>query len=107
MNKRYCGRRQYQTAIWAARERANRTIHRANVAKVNWCQLNSGRCSRGLDRAEQADSGGICRIPNDRRARHVGRDLLEQIQPFTAKAVFERSKTGGVAAWPREAINKA
>ena len=31
-------------------------------------------------------------IPKDRHARHVGRDLLEQFQPFAADAVFEAEK---------------
>ena len=30
-------------------------------------------------------------IPKDRRSRHARRDLLEQLQPFPAHAVFEQS----------------
>ena len=58
-------------------------------------------------RAELAAPGGYGRIPKDRRSRHAGRDLFEQLQPFPADAVFEIRETGGVAARPRQAIDKA
>ena len=41
-----------------------------------------------------------------RRARHAGRDLLEQLQPFRAQAVFELGEAGDVAAWPRDALDE-
>ena len=50
---------------------------------------------------------GVGGIPKDRHARHARRDLLEQLQPFSAQAVFELHKTGGVAARPRQAIDEA
>ena len=40
-------------------------------------------------------------------ARVTRRDLLEQLQPFAADAVFEHSKAGGVAARPRQAVDEA
>jgi len=43
----------------------------------------------------------------DRRSRHARRDLLEQFQPFSAQAVFENHEAGGVAARPRQTIDKA
>ena len=46
-------------------------------------------------------------IPKHRRARHVRRDLLEQLQPFPADAVFERHESSGVAARPRQALDEA
>ena len=46
-------------------------------------------------------------IPKDRRSRHARRDLLEQLQPFPADAVFEIHETGGVAARPRQAVDEA
>jgi hypothetical protein len=39
-------------------------------------------------------------FPNDRRSFHAGRDLLEQLQVFRARAVFEQGKSGHVAARP-------
>ena len=47
------------------------------------------------------------RIAKDRHARHARRDLLEQLQPFPAHAVFERGEAGGVAARPRQALDEA
>jgi hypothetical protein len=34
-------------------------------------------------------------------------ELLEQLQPFPAQAVFEQEETGGVAARLRQAIDEA
>jgi hypothetical protein len=53
------------------------------------------------------DPGGYGGIPKDRRSRHARRDLLEQIQPFPAQAIFILDKAGGVAARPRQAIDEA
>jgi hypothetical protein len=46
-------------------------------------------------------------IAQNRRARHAGRDLFEQLQPFRADAVFELGKTGGVASRLRQARDEA
>src|SRR5262249_22731961 len=40
-------------------------------------------------------------------SRHVGCDLFEQLQPFTADAIFVNRKTGGVAPRPRQAFDEA
>src|SRR5262249_12193030 len=50
---------------------------------------------------------GVGQLPNDRHSLHVGRDLLEQFQPFPADAVFEIHESRDVAAWSREAIDEA
>ena len=60
-----------------------------------------------MDGGELPDPGGYGGIPKDRHARHVRRDLLEQLQPFPAKAEFEIHEPGGVAARPRQAIDEA
>ena len=49
----------------------------------------------------------VCWISKDRHSCHVGRDLLEQLQPFSADAVFEKREPGGIAARPRQAVDKA
>ena len=36
-----------------------------------------------------------------------GRDLLKQLQPFPAQAVFEIHEAGGVAARPRQTVDEA
>jgi len=46
-------------------------------------------------------------VVGSRNPRHAGRDLLEQFQPFRADAVFEQDEPGGIAAWPRQAIDEA
>ena len=46
-------------------------------------------------------------IPKDRHPRHARRDLLEQLQPFAADAVFELREPGDVAARPRQARDEA
>jgi hypothetical protein len=65
------------------------------------------RRRHGLDGGELADLGGIGGIPNDRRPRQVRRNLLEQLQPFPADAVFVLHETGGVAARPRQTRHEA
>jgi hypothetical protein len=39
--------------------------------------------------------------------RHAWRNLLKQLQPFRAHAVFPRRKTGAVAAGPRQTLDEA
>jgi hypothetical protein len=46
-------------------------------------------------------------FPNDCRSRHARSNLLEQLQPFSAQAVFERKKAGGVATRARQAVDEA
>ena len=55
----------------------------------------------GLNHGELADPRASRGIPNDRRPRHVGRDLLEQLHPFSSEAVFE------FAAGPSQAFDEA
>ena len=48
------------------------------------------RRRHGLDGAELADCrSAMRRIPKDGHSRHARRDLLEQLQPFPAQAVFD------------------
>jgi hypothetical protein len=60
-----------------------------------------------LDGAEHANLCGDSGIANDRRSRHGRRDLLEKLQPFSGDAIFELSKTGGVAARLGQAADQA
>ena len=46
-------------------------------------------------------------IPKDCRARHAGRDLLEQFEPFRAEAIFVLGKSGGIPARSRQALDEA
>ena len=107
MNDRQSAPRHDQAAIRGAREGRDGALDLAGVAHVDRAQLHPERRRHGLDGAELADPGGYGGIPKDRRSRHARRDLLEQLQPFPAHAVFERDKTGGVAARPRQAVDEA
>ena len=53
------------------------------------------------------DPGGYRGIPKDRRPRHAGRDLFEQLQPFAAEAVFEQAESGDVAARTRQVLDES
>ena len=57
--------------------------------------------------ANMARSKGLAGIAKDRHARHARRNLLEQLQPFSGHAEFVRHEAGGVAARPRQAVDKA
>jgi hypothetical protein len=56
--------------------------------------------------AKLAGCAALGGIPKNRRARHGRRDLLEQLQPFGAEAVFDGHESGDVAAGPRQAVDK-
>jgi hypothetical protein len=60
----------------------------------------------GLDGAELTGPGRIAGIPQDCHPGDVRCDLLEQLQPFRAEAVFEEREASDVAARPRQARNE-
>ena len=59
-----------------------------------------------LNGSPLADPDGFDRIPQDCHPRHAGRDFFEQLQPFSAQAVLEKGKSGGIAARSRQARDK-
>src|SRR5262249_16687489 len=77
------------------------------IAHIDRAHLHAKRRRRGLDYAELARSGRDGRFSKDRRSRHTGCNLFEQLQPFRSDAVFEYEKTGGIAAPPPQAIDVA
>jgi hypothetical protein len=90
-----------------ARECNDRALDLAGVAHIDRAQLHPERRRHRLERAQLPAPGGYRGIPKDGRSRHAWRNLLEQFQPFPAHAVFEQSKTGGIAARPRQALDEA
>src|SRR5262249_37592441 len=96
-----------EAAIREPRERGNGTLDLAGIAHVDRAYLHSERWRRGLDRAELASPGRYGGISQERHSLYAGRDLLEQLQPFAAEAVFIQHKTGSVAARPGEGFDKA
>ncbi|HEY5130994.1 MAG TPA: hypothetical protein VIJ35_27510 [Bradyrhizobium sp.] len=107
MKRRGRARRHDQAAIRGAREGRDGALDLAGVAHIDRVHLHPQRRRRGLDCAELAGTGGLGGIPKDRRLRHARHDLLEQLQPFPADAVFESHETRGVAARPRQAADEA
>src|SRR5215468_1143810 len=45
-------------------------------------------------------------VPKDRCSLHAGRDLFEQLEPFSAEAVLEWGKSTGVAARTCQALDE-
>jgi hypothetical protein len=60
-----------------------------------------------LDDAKLGGTGRIGSIPKNSRSRHAGGDLLEQLQPFAAHAVFPSHEASGVAARPCQGVDEA
>ena len=61
----------------------------------------------GLHRAELASKPGRHnKILKETHAFHAGRDLLEQLEPFPADAVFVSGEPGGVAARLRQTLDE-
>jgi hypothetical protein len=73
-------------------------ISYAGIAHVDRGQLHAQCRGHNLHRAELSDPGGDGGIAKHRCPRHAGRDLLEQLQPFPAYAVFVNGEPGRVAA---------
>src|SRR6266545_7579733 len=88
MNVRQPARRHDQAAIRDRRECRERALDLAGVAHIDRAQLHPERWRRGLDYGELTDPFGYGGIAKDRGARHAGRDLFKQLQPFRADAVL-------------------
>src|SRR6516164_4064623 len=84
----------------------NGALDLAGVARADRAHVYAERRCRGLNYGKLADLGDGS-IAQHRHPFYAGRDLLKQFQPFCADAVFERRKSSDVAAWAREAVNKA
>ena len=106
MSTRQRARRHDQPAIQRAREGRDGALD-SPASRTLTGLTSTPRRRHSLDNAELAGPGGYGGIPKDRRARHARRDLLEQLQPFPAHAVFEQEETGDIAARPRQAIDEA
>src|SRR5262249_14650443 len=91
----------------AARKSRDAKLGTGEVAHIDREDLNAERGRHGLNDGVLPDRCGLRGVPNNRRTRCAWHDLLEQLQPFAGQAVFELYKTGGVASWPRQAVDKA
>src|SRR5215510_12348149 len=107
MHGRQRASRHDQAAIRGARERGHGALDFSSIAYAEGAQFHPQRRRHGLDGTPRAEPGGYGGIANDRRSRHVGRDLFEQLQPFTAHSVFLICEPGRVAAGTCQAFNEA
>ena len=107
MMRRQRARRHDQAAIRGARECRDGALDFAGIAHVDRTQIHPQRWRHGLDGSELPDPGGDGRIPKHGRPRHSGRDLLQQLQPFPAHAVFENREPSRVATRPCQAVDEA
>src|SRR5262245_47347098 len=101
MSHRQRACRHDHAAMARARKVGDIALDLAGVAYVDRVQLHAERWRHRLNDSELADPGGYGGIPKHHRPRDGWRDLLEQLQPFRAQAVFELHESGGVAARPR------
>ena len=93
--------------VRALREGCDGALDRASIAHVDGTQLHAKRRRERLDRTELAGTGRDAGVAKNRHACHTRRDLLEQLQPFPTQRIFVEGKARGVAARPRQAIDKA
>src|ERR1700730_12673359 len=96
MKLRRSARSHDQTAIRRSRKGGDGALDLVGVAHVDWADLHPEQWCHRLDDGKQARSRTQGGIPQDSGSRHAWRDLFEQLQPFSANAVFEFHETGGV-----------
>ena len=92
MNSGCRASRHNQASVRGARESRHGALNLSGVAHVDRAHLHPKRWRYGLDRAKLADPGRLPGISNDCGAGYVWRDLLEQLQPFSAQTVFHTIK---------------
>src|SRR5262249_46054173 len=88
------------------REGRNGALDLAAIACAEWAYFHPVQWRHGLDGRELTCSRAVD-SPEDHHARHSRRDLLEQLQPFCALAVFDIHETGSVTTGTRQALNIA
>src|SRR5215471_18373217 len=78
-----------------------------SLAHIDRDDLHPQSRRGGLHGGELTDPSSYSRVPKNCGSGNTGRDLLEQFQKFSAYAVFEHHKAGGIAARPRKIVNKS
>src|SRR5262249_17612234 len=106
MHSRQCASWHDEATIRGTCKCRDDALDLAGVARADRAHVYAERRCRGLNYGKLADLGDGS-IAQHRHPFYAGRDLLKQFQPFCADAVFERRKSSDVAAWAREAVNKA
>src|SRR5262245_58750170 len=107
MNLRWRACGSYEATIRSAGKCRDCAFYLVDITHVDRKHLNPQSRRQGMDCAPLADPGGVAGIAKNRRTRHAGLDLLEQLQPFPGHAEINLSETGGIAARPGEACDIA
>jgi hypothetical protein len=79
-----------QPAVRGSRKRRNRALELARVAQLDRGQIHGERWRHRLHGSDLRLAAGVPRVENDRHALHARGNVLEQLQPFRANAVFDR-----------------
>ena len=98
MNERQCASGHDHAAVGPARDCRDGALDFAGTAQVDRDQLHPQRRRHRLNSGELPDPGRDGRIAKDGGPRQAGRDLFEQLQPFSAHTVFEDREPSRVAA---------
>ena len=72
------------------------------ILEIDGAQLDTQPLRRRLDRAELTGTGRDKRFPKHSRTRHIGRDLLQQLEPFAADGIFKVGEACDIAARARQ-----
>src|SRR5262252_1214022 len=96
----------HHATIHGTRKSHDGILDLASLAHIDRDDLHpqSRRC--GLHGGELTDPSSYSGVPKNCGSCNAGCDLLEQFQKFSAYVVFEQHKTGGIAARPRQIVNK-
>src|SRR5262249_25632156 len=94
-----------QTTVWRPRERHDGAFDLARVAYIDRTQLHPQRWRDRLDDRVLTGPGAHSGVPKDCGSRHAGRNLLEQLEPFSAEGVLEQAKSSDVAARMCQALD--
>ena len=73
----------------------------------NWWRSRRTRVPDHRRSSRRCRTGRYVRISKDRYSRYARRDLLEQFEPLSADAVFEKHEAGGVAARASQTFDEA
>jgi hypothetical protein len=92
--------RQNQASICSVGETRNGSFDLKGIVPADRAHLHPKRLRYSLDGTVLSNAAGISGIPEDSHSRQPWCDLLEQIQPFPARTVFEQHKAGNIAARP-------
>src|SRR5262245_66452657 len=107
MNQRHRTRRHDQPTVRRARERRDAALDLGRGPRIDWAQLHPGRAREGLDDSPLPGPGAGSKISEDPYALDLRRDLLQQLEPFSAQVVIELDETRNVSARLRHAIDDA